>query len=436
MPKTRTNRDLLVSINGIPIGRLSKARSGAIAFVYDADWLARENAFPVSLSLPLREDAYAGDPVLAVFDNLLPDNPDVRRRLAERARAQGLDAFSILSAVGRDCVGAMQFTPEGVALTQAGPPAGRALNESEIAHLLRHLTDTPLGLNVDEDFRISIAGAQEKTALLFKDGTWRAPVGASPTTHILKPQIGLLNQGIDLSRSVENEFLSLKLCRALGLKTAEAEIQDFEDERVLVVERFDRLWAEDGRLLRLPQEDCCQALGVSPAVKYESDGGPGIVNLLELFRASDRPEQDMQSFLRAQIVFWAMSATDGHAKNFSIFLKPGGGYEMTPIYDVVSAQPHIQADQIKRKHAKLAMAVGAKRYYRLDQIFPRHFVQIATKAGISEKVVKRIFEDLAERAASLDSALSEHQGVTGADEFFSVTGNALKQRLQHRSDAF
>ncbi|MEL6280692.1 MAG: type II toxin-antitoxin system HipA family toxin [Pseudomonadota bacterium] len=429
MPRPNATGSLLVSINGAPIGRLSKARSGAIAFTYDDAWLARETAFPVSLSLPLREDAYSGAPVIAVFDNLLPDNADIRRRLAERARALGTDAFSILSAVGRDCVGAMQFTPESDPPGRPGAPRGRTLSEADVANLIRGLTEKPLGTDVDEDFRISIAGAQEKTALLHVDGEWRAPIGASPTTHILKPQIGVLKNGIDLSHSVENEFLCLKLCEALGLKTADAEIADFEDERVLVVKRFDRLWTDDGRLLRVPQEDCCQALSVPPTLKYENEGGPGIVDLVALLKAGDLPEIDVATFLRAQIIFWAMGATDGHAKNFSVFLKPGGGFQLTPIYDVLTAQPQIEAGQIRLGQAKLAMAIGDKRRYRLDQIAPRHFQQTAKRAGVSETVISRIFEDLFARLDGLDSAMAAHDGVPGAEEFLATVTRQIRRRI-------
>jgi serine/threonine-protein kinase HipA len=189
-------------------------------------------------------------------------------------------------------------------------------------------------LGEDEDFRISIAGAQEKTALLRWKNCWHKPSGTTATTHILKPQIGRLPNGIDLSCSVENEFFCLKLTAALGLPSAEVEIADFGGQRVLVVERFDRRWARDGRLLRLPQEDCCQALSVPPSLKYEADGGPGIPAILNLLNGSDDPTADRHRVLKALVVFWLLGATDGHAKNFSIFLGPGGRFSATPLYDV------------------------------------------------------------------------------------------------------
>jgi serine/threonine-protein kinase HipA len=287
---------------------------------------------------------------------LLPDSDPIRKRVAERVGAEGSDAYSLLTALGHDCVGALQFLPDGVDAGTAGSADGKAVSDDDIADIIKNLASAPLGMGEDEEFRISIAGAQEKTALLRKDGRWLKPTGTAATTHILKPQIGTLPSGVDLSSSVENEYLCLKLLAALGVPTATAEIADFGDRRTLIVERFDRLWTKDGRLLRRPQEDTCQALSIPPTRKYQSDGGPGMRDILELLKGSDRPTEDIATFLRANIVFWLIGATDGHAKNFSLFLGPGGRFSMTPLYDVLTAQPSLDANQIRRNKFKLAMS--------------------------------------------------------------------------------
>jgi serine/threonine-protein kinase HipA len=395
MPRRRRHAPLNVLLNSRLVGRLNREASGAIDFRYDPAWLDWEHALPVSLSLPLREDRYIGAPVAAVFENLLPDGDMLRRRIAERVHADGADAYSLLSAVGRDCVGALQFLPEGQEPGLAGAIDGRLASDDEIARLLGELAAAPLGLGEGEDFRISIAGAQEKTALLRWKNRWYKPSGTTATTHILKPQIGRLPNGIDLSYSVENEFFCLKLTAALGLPSAEVEIADFGGKRVLVVERFDRRWTRDGRLLRLPQEDCCQALSVPPSRKYEADGGPSIPAILNLLSGSDDPTADRHRVLKALIVFWLLGATDGHAKNFSIFLAPGGRFSATPLYDVLSAQPSADAGEIRRNQMKLAMAVGDNRHYVIDGIAPRHFVQTAAKAGIAALAVQALLEDIA-----------------------------------------
>ena len=399
MARRRTHAPLRVLLNNRPVGQLNKALTGAIEFHYDRQWLEWEHALPISLSLPLREDAYRGEAVSAVFENLLPDSDVLKRRVAERVGAAGTDAYSLLAAIGRDCVGALQFM--GVDTVNAGDTAtitGEPVTDTAIEKLLRGLSQVPLGLSREETFRISIAGAQEKTALLRHKGRWWKPAGTTPTTHIFKKQIGWLSDGLDLSESVENEYYCLKLAEAFGLPVAKAEMHTFGDTKALVIERFDRRWTKDKRLLRLPQEDCCQALSVPPTRKYQSEGGPGVVQILNLLKGSDQPTADRITVLKAQMFFWLIGATDGHAKNFSIFLSPGGRYHLTPLYDVLTAQPSFERKQIDRRQMRLAMSVGTNRHYRIGEIRGRHFVQTGKAASLAESVVLATIEEMAETA--------------------------------------
>jgi len=405
MPRRPRHSPLRVLLNNRLVGYLRKAASGAIEFQYDAGWLDWEHALPVSLSLPLREDAYRGGEVGAVFDNLLPDSDALRRRVAEKVGAEGSDAYSLLGAIGRDCVGALQFLRaddssghNGDDRGAVGSADGEALDDPAIEKLLNGLARAPLGLDRDDEFRISVAGIQEKTALLRLGGRWLKPHGTTPTTHIFKPPIGRLADGIDLSHSVENEYYCLKLAAAFGLPVNDAEIQTFGETRALVIERFDRRWTGDGRLIRLPQEDFCQALSVPPTRKYQSEGGPNLVQLLKLLDGSDSPAEDHATILKAQILFWLIGATDGHAKNFSIFLSPGGGFRLTPLYDVLTAQPSLDAGQIERRQFRLAMSVGASRHYRMEEIVGRHFVQSGEAAGLPRTLIREALEMMADRA--------------------------------------
>ena len=412
MAKARSNAPLLVWLNGRHVGALKRESSGAIEFTYHASWLAWEHAMPVSLSMPLREDRYVGAPVLAVFDNLLPDNDAVRRQIAGRVRANGVDAYNLLSAIGRDCVGALQFIPEDETSTPPGELSGDPLDDAEVAAIVRNLAQSPLGLGEDIEFRISIAGAQEKTALLRHEGQWLRPHGATATTHILKPQIGIAANGMDLRHSVENGHFCLEVLRALELPAAQSAILDFEDVRVLSVTRFDRQWVNDTRLLRVPQEDLCQSLGVAPTRKYEADGGPCQLAVLKLLQASDEPRADQDLFLKAQFGFWLLGATDGHAKNFSVFLSPGGRFQLTPVYDVMSAQPCVDAGQIPWNKYKLAMAAGTNRHYGVNALRPRHFLETAQAAGVARSRAAEVFEDIRTR---LPSALDQVCGALGDD---------------------
>jgi serine/threonine-protein kinase HipA len=428
MARAPDHAPLSVYLNNRLVGRLRRESSGSIDFQYDAGWLGWEHAIPVSVSLPLREDRFIGEPVVAVFENLLPDNDAIKRRVAERAHAQGTDAYSLLGAIGRDCVGALQFVPDGLAVGDIGKIEGESLSEKDIADLISGLARNPLGIGDDQEFRISIAGAQEKTALLFWNGKWHRPHGTTATTHILKPQIGSVG-GIDLSNSVENEYLCLELTKALGLNVAASEIADFGGKRVLVVERFDRTWTGDGRLLRVPQEDCCQALSVPPSRKYEADGGPGVKDLIGLMKGSDEPAADQQTIFKAQIVFWLLGAIDGHAKNFSIQLAQAGRFRLTPLYDIVSAQPSLDAAQIRQNQMKLAMAVGDSRHYLVHTIVGRHFLQTAKSCGIPQAVATKVIEELADKGKKqIDGVVSNLDSGFPAAMAESI-GAAAKRRI-------
>ena len=407
MPRRPVHDPLRVFINGQLVGFFLKDPGGTVAFGYDESWLARDNAIPVSLSLPLREDPFKGPVVAAFFENLLPDSESLRRRVSEKVGAEGMDAYSLLSRIGRDCVGALQFLPEDEELQASTEIQGRVASDSEIEGMLLNLAQAPLGLERERDFRISIAGAQEKTALLrYKDEWWK-PSGATPTTHILKKQMGTLPNGLDLSNSIENEFYCLRLLAAFGLPVNHAEISTFGKTKALVIERFDRRWTRDGRLLRLPQEDCCQALSVPPSRKYQNDGGPGISDILRLLKASDTPTEDQKRFLKAQVVFFLIGATDGHAKNFSIFLGPLGRFRLTPLYDILSAQPSLALGQIHKKQMRLAMFAGTNRHYVVDRICGRHFAQTVDRVGLPRGLAKEVMEEVAMRAVAAKQELEE-----------------------------
>jgi serine/threonine-protein kinase HipA len=395
--------ELGVRMNGALVGQLRHSNSGAMSFQYAESWLATPGARPISLSLPLRQSAYEGTFVYNFFDNLLPDNDRLRARIQARFQVPSRQPFDLLAAIGADCVGAIQLCRDLEPVPDVEVITAQPLSESNIAATLRG--SSPLGMQQDvDDFRISIAGAQEKTALLWHQGQWCRPKGATPTSHIFKLPIGVLsNNNIDLSDSCENEWLCLEIARAFGLPTAAAAIHHFEDVKVLVVERFDRRWSEDRRwLMRLPQEDFCQALGVSPSLKYQADGGPGIAAIMKVLLGAQNPDADRALFFRTQILFWLLAATDGHAKNFSLFLESGGRYRLTPLYDVMSVYPMMRTNTIPRQKAKMAMALrGSKNYYQWAILQPRHFISTAQAIGFSSQSAAIILQDMCDRTAAV-----------------------------------
>lgn len=432
MPRRKAHAPLSVLINNRLCGRLEKDPGGAIVFQYDRSWLDWPPAFPVSLSLPLRPAPWRGEAVVAVFENLLPDNPQVRRQVAERTGAGGVDAFSLLEQIGRDCVGALQFLPEGVNVDALQPVQGDPIDDDKIEALLANLARAPLGIDTEQEFRISVAGAQEKTALLRHQGRWMRPQGTTPTTHILKPQLGEIPTPwglIDLNDSVENEHYCLTLLAQCGLPVAATEIATFGKRRVLVVERFDRHWRADGHLLRLPQEDFCQALSVPSGRKYQSHGGPGMVDLLTRLRESDDPLADQALVFKSQILFWLMGATDGHAKNFSVFLRPGGRFRLTPFYDVLSAQPAFDAKRIPHRNYKLAMSVGARPHYGILDVHGRHFVESARAAGLGRTLIGKVLDEV-RAAAPMAAEMARAQMPAGfPDAVYNSISAAIAARL-------
>jgi len=402
MGRRSLTQRLHVWMNGIPVAVWDKMRDEE-RLMYFADWPEQAEGRPLSLSLPFtpNNQAYRGAVVSSFFDNLLPDNDAIRRRLAQRHQAENMDPFSLLAEVGRDCVGAIQLLPPDEEPVDLFSISGRTLNEAEVANILRNATSTaPLGqADEHDDLRLSIAGAQEKTALLYHDGEWQLPEGSTPTTHIFKLPLGLVgNRRADMHTSVENEWLCSKLLAAYGLPIAHCDIGNFEDQKVLIVERFDRTSASDRSwIIRLPQEDMCQATGISSLRKYQSDGGPGIADVMRVLNGSDKAQQDKRNFLKTQIVFWLLAATDGHAKNFSIAHQAGASYCATPLYDVLSAHPITGPgpNQIAARRLKLAMAVrGSSNYYLIDRIQRRHWSAQAEQVGLGGALAEEIIGEV------------------------------------------
>ncbi|OLF74019.1 hypothetical protein AWH62_07690 [Maricaulis sp. W15] len=435
MGRKRRSSVLTVALNGRIVGKLARAADGATRFDYAREWLDWEYAIAVSRSMPLVDRPFTGLPVRAVFDNLLPDDDRIRARIAAKVGAEGTDAVSMLAALGRDCVGALQFLTEDMPPAPPGPPEGEPISDQEIAARIRSLSLAPLGMRGGDDgFRISLAGAQEKTALLYHDGQWLLPVGTTPTTRILKPQIGKVQTAdgdVDMTDSVQNEHVCMALCRALGLAVAPTEILKLDDDLlVLSIERFDRRLDSKGRLLRLPQEDMCQALGIPPTGKYEGDGGPGIGDCLDVLKSSDAPDDDRRAFIKAQIVFWLIGATDGHAKNFSLHPGPQGRFRLAPLYDILSTQWQHDRQQIPRNAFRLAMAVGDRRQYKMARIAPRHFEQTAKQAGFP---LPALHEEMAAIMAQLPKAIETVQkslDPSVPDAMFEAITRAAQRRAE------
>lgn len=432
MGRKSHSRALSIWSNGERVGVWRLPARGDTELLYDSAWMASAAGRPLSLSLPFGVDSapLKGPRVSHYFENLLPDSDEIRRRVAGKFKTASIGAFDLLQAIGRDCVGAVQLLAENETPVGFDRTEGTPMSDAEIEqHLSRVVAPTGLGgPSADaDDLRISLAGAQEKTALLWHNGQWMRPHGATPTTHIFKLPLGLVgNSKVNLSTSVENEWLCLTILKAYGLPVANCQIVNFGAARVLSVERFDRRLHSSGQwVMRLPQEDFCQALGLPPHLKYETDGGPGVRDLAHVLRQSENAQADIETLLSAQILFWMLAAPDGHAKNFSLHWLAGGRYRLTPLYDVMSIWPVEGSgpNQWSWHKAKLAMAVtGKNRHYHFKDIQRRHFDAMALQCGYGKTVapiVNRLVEQTPAVIEAVRSQLTPRFPDEVADAIFS-----------------
>lgn len=399
-------------MNGLYVGQWERVPGGLDRLSYDPAWVASNEGRPLSLSLPFTRGhgpdqivPLRSEAVAAYFENLIPDNQRILARLRDRNGAASTNAFDLLAAIGRDCAGAVQLLPAGESPGDVRSIDAEPLEESDVARILRETTASgPIAARDREVFRLSIAGAQEKTALLLHQGKWHIPKGATPSTHIFKLPLGIVgNMRADMKDSVELEWLCMEIASEFGLPVAAVQIGSFEDQKALIVERFDRRLSRDGAWWqRIPQEDCCQALGLPPSSKYEADGGPGIRRIMDLLLGSEHADADRLMFFKTQLLFWLMAATDGHAKNFSIHLLPGGGYRSTPLYDILSTYP-IQGrgtNLLDPREAQLAMAVESKNnHYSIYEIHRWHWVTMAERLGL-EADVGALIEEMIQNTSS------------------------------------
>lgn len=331
------SRELTVLLGGHIAGNLHRSRARtSYTFSYEDDWRNDPRAYPLSLSIPLAGKTHDGSKVGYYLRALLPDNEARLNAIASQYRVDPDDWFGLLAYVGEDCPGAVQFArPERVAaLTGTGKGRIDWLGEGELAGLLRGLASgldgEPPWLDVGQ---FSLPGALAKIALVrdAQNKRWGRPYGRAATTHILKPPL----RGVPFHN--ENEHLCLELARAVGFAAAGSRLIRVDDQTAIAVERYDRL-RRGGAVTRLHQEDCSQALGANPRLKYASEGAPGISEIVALLRDhSSRGLADVYEFLKAVAFNWVIAGTDAHPRNYSLLIRAGAEVQLAPLYDLASA---------------------------------------------------------------------------------------------------
>jgi serine/threonine-protein kinase HipA len=414
---------LEVLCGGARVGALEHARNG-LRFAYDEEWQGRDDATPLSVSMPLTAAHHRPRVVEPFCWGLLPDNGDVLARWGREFDVSVTNPFGLLAVLGEDVPGAMQFVREkGVAEVSAGTGSVEWLTEEEVGALLRAVRrDHTAWLGDRGEGRWSLAGAQAKVALFFDGQRWGRPSGRLATTHILKPAITGLDDH-DL-----NEHICLRAARMLGLRAVASRIVELGGERSVVVERYDRELA-DGRIIRIHQEDLCQASATHPSRKYQSDGGPGPTDIVRILRdhvGYEQSESDAAAFVDVLLYNWLIGAPDAHAKNYALLLS-GHRVRLAPFFDIASAlaYPDFYGPKIK-----MAMKIGGA--YRLSSIGRHAWERLAVELRLDpEQLVVRA-RWLAERAPDAFSSICADVEVVALD---SALPSRLLDQVVSRSRA-
>ncbi len=382
-----TAKQLLVLMNGRRCGLVEQS-DNKLTYTYDPAWPRDPLAVPLSLSMPLDKAQHGHDAISAYMWGLLPDNEITLSAWGKLHQVSANNGFALLGAVGEDCPGAVQFIAPDRIAEIAGQSEIEWLDEAAFEKLISDLAANPgRGRGSATGGQFSLPGAQAKTALAREGNRWGLPRGRRPTTHILKP---LANQR---DGQIENEHFCLRLAERLGLVVAQSQVIDVAGIPVICSTRYDRPANAQGQIVRLHQEDMCQALGVHPRQKYENEGGPNAARILHLLKStSSAPDVDADRFVRALAYNFVIGGTDAHSKNYALLMLSGNRIRLAPLYDIASYLPYAG----KEKGIKLAMKIGGK--YEMDEIGPKHWERFAADAGVDAGRVLAHLRDIVFRA--------------------------------------
>jgi serine/threonine-protein kinase HipA len=416
--------ELVVLLNGNEAGRLRNDARGRLIFVYDGKWRTADGAYPLSLSMPLAAEEHGQAVVQSFLWGLLPDNDRVLDRWAKKFQVSARNVFALISHVGEDCAGAVQFVkPERLEALRSGEDDKvEWLDEPAVAKRLQALREDHAAWRLPRDTgQFSLAGIQPKTALLSQKKRWGIPSGRIPTTHILKPPTG------HFDGHAENEHFCLLLARCLGLPVAGSKVVQFEDEIAIVIERYDRQ-VVGNEIVRVHQEDICQARGIMPTKKYQNEGGPSPADVIELLRTySTEREIDADTFIEALFFNWFIAGTDAHAKNYSLLLANGPQVRFAPLYDVASILPY---DALNIQKLKLAMKIGDE--YKLSRIGLRQWQKFAREARLDTDKVHDGLVRMAEQLPDFVVAVQTQTQKDGLEH--AIIGRLAKQLIARARD--
>ena len=395
--------DLSVLIDGQPAATLTRGPGGKLSLTYLQDWRQSIDAVPLSLSLPLTSDAHRHKTIVNYLWGLLFERKPVLEALANANGISVEDVFGLASLRGEDLPGAVVIVPPGKHNDLRKREGVKQIGEAQLAKFLKELSSGRTALGITEGASLfSLAGVQPKKAICLINGKWCEPRGSTPSTHILKPPMP------DFDGVVEVERFCLRLANKLGLTVAKSSVLYLNDQPYFVAERFDRVRIKNskrvalsesgGTVVRIHQEDICQALGVHPDKKYQWSNGPSMRDVMRLLTGSERAGIDRERFMRACAFNFVMAAPGAHAKHYSILHNPRGTFRLAPLYDVISVLAY---DTAKYNH--LAMSVDGEREWK--RIKPKHWEREAQACGFNPKTMRRLVAEIIETAPAAAKAM-------------------------------
>lgn len=386
--------DLRVFLFDHEVGNLGESSNAEMSFRYHEGWVNDPKAIPISRSMPLSHKTYKGGATRAFFSGLLPEgNP--RRKIAANLGISEENDFSLLSAIGGDCAGAIRLLGN-VSLDQAEiiSPSVSPLSQEELASLIKQLPTRPMLAGMQGQ-RLSLAGAQNKLPLRILGNNVFLSSFDQPSTHILKPE------SPEYPHLATIEFICMKLAEAVGIQVPKVQRLYWADQPCLLVERFDRKISPAHAITRLHQEDFCQSLGIIPQRKYQQEGGPSVSDCVMLIRDwSSTPAQDLPHFIDGLIFNVLIGNADAHGKNFS-WLYDQGQRRLSPLYDLVSTTcwPELTT--------RMAMRIGQAKH--LNEVTRDHFLKMATHCRIGKPMLGQRMNRLCDAIQkTLPTVLEEH----------------------------
>jgi len=377
--RTAVGGRLDVHLSGRRVGGVERRGPDRYRFQYATDVVERHEtgSLLLSASLPVRKEAFSPSESRPFFEGLLPEGA-VRATIARSLGLSEGNGFGLMAELGAECAGAVVIVPVGEEPPEPGEGSIRWLDDAALAGAVAELPRHPLGVSAGDEIRLSLGGVQQKLVLTrAPSGRLGQPLGGAPSTHILKPEHESYEQ------LVANEAFCLRVARCARLRVAAAQIVDVDGQPCLLVERFDRTLDGGGRIVRLHQEDACQALGRLPTQKYEAEGGPGFAELVQLLRDVGGPAtaRGITELLDAAVVNLLLGNSDAHAKNFALLYDEAEGVQLSPLYDLVSTNVY---DGLTRR---LAMSIGG--VYEPDEVDAAAFARLAAEAGVGRQLVRR-----------------------------------------------